>query len=104
MDQMKDGTVSTYVTLVDGKAGAFGVVFPDCPGCTAMGRTVEEAVANAAEALADWAEDVNPMPRPRSVAQLRRDPDVRQALADGDVLVFVPLVRQSPPELRRRYA
>jgi predicted RNase H-like HicB family nuclease len=101
MDQMKDGIVSTYIALVDGKPGAFGVVFPDCPGCTAMGRTVEEAVANAAEALADWAEDVDPMPRPRTVAQLRRDPDVRQALADGDVLVFVPLVRQSPPELRR---
>jgi predicted RNase H-like HicB family nuclease len=104
MDQMEDAAVSTYVALVDGKPGAFGVVFPDCPGCTAMGRTVEEAVANATEALADWAEDVDPMPKPRTVAQLRRDPEFRQALADGDALVFVQLVRRSATPSRRRYA
>jgi predicted RNase H-like HicB family nuclease len=84
-----------YVALIDGKPGAFGVVFPDCSGCTAMGATVEEALANAVEALADWAEDVDPMPRARSVAELRRDPEVRQALADGDALALVPLVRDA---------
>jgi predicted RNase H-like HicB family nuclease len=87
--------VTRYVALVDGKPGAFGVVFPDCPGCTAMGHTVEDALANAVEALADWADDVDPMPKPRSVAELRRDPEVREALADGDALVLVPLVRDS---------
>jgi predicted RNase H-like HicB family nuclease len=103
--------VSTYVALVDGKPGAFGVVFPDCPGCTAMGRTVEDALDNAAEALAEWAADVGTMPKPRSVAQVRRDPDVRQALADGAaVLAFVSLagagrIRHAQrPALRRRYA
>jgi predicted RNase H-like HicB family nuclease len=87
--------VTRYVALVDGKPGAFGVVFPDCPGCTAMGRTVEEALANAVEALADWAADVDPMPEPRNVAQLRRDPEVRQALADGDALALVALVQEA---------
>jgi hypothetical protein len=32
MDKTKDGTVSAYIALVDGKPGAFGVIFPDCPG------------------------------------------------------------------------
>ena len=84
-----------YVALVDGKPGAYGVVFPDCPGCTSMGETVEEALTNAIEALADWAEDANPMPQPRSFAKLRRDPEVKAALADGDALALVPLVRDA---------
>ena len=48
-----------YVALVDGEAGAHGVVFPDLPGCAAMGKTLDEAVANAADALRGWA-DVTP--------------------------------------------
>ena len=26
-----------YFAVLDGKPGAFGVSFPDCPGCVAMG-------------------------------------------------------------------
>ena len=48
--------MSRYIALVDGKTGAYGVVFPDLPGCTAMGKTMDEAVSNAAEALRDWVE------------------------------------------------
>jgi predicted RNase H-like HicB family nuclease len=48
--------MARYVALIDGKAGAYGVVFPDLPGCTAMGKTVDQAIANAAEALRDWIE------------------------------------------------
>jgi predicted RNase H-like HicB family nuclease len=40
-----------YFALIDGKAGAYGVVFPDLPGCTAMGKTIDVALANAADAL-----------------------------------------------------
>ena len=87
--------MSRYVVLIDGKPGAYGVVFPDCPGCTAMGETVEEALANATEALADWALDADPMPAPRSVAQLRRDPEVKASLAEGDALALVPLVQDA---------
>src|SRR5262245_9901568 len=84
-----------YVALVDGRPGAYGVVFPDCPGCTAMSETVEEALINAIEALADWAEDADPMPAPRSIAKLRKDPEVKAALAAGDALALVPLVRDA---------
>ncbi|MDP1738336.1 MAG: type II toxin-antitoxin system HicB family antitoxin [Caulobacter sp.] len=47
-------TIMGHRVHIDGRPGAWGVVFPDCPGCCAMGKTVEEALANSAEALADW--------------------------------------------------
>jgi predicted RNase H-like HicB family nuclease len=50
--------MARYIAVIDGEPGAFGVVFPDCPGCTAMGSTLDEALVAAAEALADWAGDV----------------------------------------------
>ena len=37
---------------------AFGVIFPDCPGCYSGGDTLEEALNNAPEALAGWMEDM----------------------------------------------
>lgn len=43
-----------YPALIDGKDGAYGVAFPDLPGCVAMGSSVDEALANAAGALRDW--------------------------------------------------
>jgi predicted RNase H-like HicB family nuclease len=85
--------------LIDGKAGAYGVVFPDLSGCTAMGKTMDEALANAAEALRDWAEITEEgggkIPRPRSLEALRRDAEVRTALVGGAGLATIPLVRET---------
>jgi len=91
--------MARYIALIDGKAGAYGVVFPDLPGCTAMGKTVEQALANAAESLRDWIEvteangEVPPAPRP--LEKLRRDADVAAAFAGGATLAAVPLVRET---------
>ncbi|HEX3652042.1 MAG TPA: type II toxin-antitoxin system HicB family antitoxin [Rhizomicrobium sp.] len=91
--------MSRYIALIDGKAGAYGVVFPDLPGCTAMGKTMDEALANAADALRDWAEITEEsrakIPQPRSLEVLRRDPQLKRALAEGAGLVTVPLVRET---------
>ncbi len=88
-----------YSVLVDGKAGAYGVVFPDIPGCVAMGKTVEEALAHAADTLRDWLELAEEhgekLPRPRPLEKLRRDPDVVEALAGGAMIASVPLIRES---------
>ena len=43
--------MSRYIALVDGKAGAYGVVVPDLPGCTSGGRTTDEALRNAVDRL-----------------------------------------------------
>jgi hypothetical protein len=31
------GSMTRYVALIDGKPGAYGITFPDLPGCTAVG-------------------------------------------------------------------
>jgi predicted RNase H-like HicB family nuclease len=91
--------MARYTALIDGKAGAYGVVFPDLPGCTAMGKTMDDALGNAAEALRDWVavteEGGGKIPRPRLLEALRREPDVKEALARGAGLATVALVRET---------
>jgi hypothetical protein len=57
------------------------------------------AVANAAEALRDWVEATEEggevVPAPGALEDLRRDPDVAEALAAGASLAVVPLVRET---------
>lgn len=88
-----------YVALIDGTEGAYGVTFPDLTGCTAMGATVDEALAAAVEALRDWVEvveeDGGTVPAPRSPDAVRADPEVVAALAEGAMLASVALLRHS---------
>jgi predicted RNase H-like HicB family nuclease len=85
-----------YIALVDGKAGAYGVVVPDLPGCTSAGSTTDAALRNAVEAVRLWAEDAvddgEALPTPRSVEALRADPEIAAALAEGSALAIVPLL------------
>jgi predicted RNase H-like HicB family nuclease len=91
--------MARYIALIDVKSGAYGVAFPDLPGCTATGKTMEAALANAVEALRDWAEVAEEchgkIPRARALEQLRGDADVRAALRDGARLASIPLVRDA---------
>jgi len=95
----KESHLSRYIALVDGKAGAYGVVFPELDGCTAMGATVEKSLANAAEALRDWVEVSEEsgvhVPPPQPLERLRRRREVADALAGGAILAAVPLVRET---------
>lgn len=88
-----------YFVLIDGKAGAYGVTVPDLPGCTAMGRTLDEAMANAAEAMRDWIEVTEAhgeaVPKPSALEKLRADREVAAAIARGAGLAVVPLVRET---------
>ena len=85
-----------YFAVVGGKAGAYGVVVPDLPGCTSAGSTTDEALRNAVEAVRLWVEDAvddgEALPAPRSVEALRADPEIAAALAEGAALAIVPLL------------
>ena len=85
-----------YIALVDGKAGAYGVMVPDLPGCTSAGSTSDEALRNAVEAVRLWVEDAidngEALPPPRSVEALRTDPEIAAALTEGAALAIVPLL------------
>ena len=68
---------------------------PDLPGCFSAGEDIDEALRNAGEALAAYAEalaqDGRTLPAPRSLAALRDDPDVAPDLREHIVaLVAVP--------------
>jgi predicted RNase H-like HicB family nuclease len=90
--------MTRFFALLDGAPGAFGVSFPDCPGCTAMGKDENEAYANAIDALSEWIHDMQTegeAPKPSRMEDLRRDPDVVATLAEGGVFLAVPLVIES---------
>lgn len=86
-----------YVALIHKDAGsAYGVSFPDFPRCIAVGRSLEEAMCSATEALAFHVrgmvaagEDV-PVPRPPDV--IMADPALSED-RHGGTLMLVPLVR-----------
>lgn len=86
-----------YVALIDGSDGAFGAQFPDLPGCTAMGDSMDAVIANAAEALRAWVETVeadgHDVPAARSISDLAADPDVAAELAEGSAFASVLLIR-----------
>jgi predicted RNase H-like HicB family nuclease len=86
-----------YIGLIDqSKTGEFGISFPDCPGCVAMGKDENEAVANAVEALAEWLGDLPPAqrPGPRTVLELRRDPDINEEIREGAIFIVVPFISE----------
>ncbi|RXT54981.1 HicB family protein [Bosea sp. Tri-44] len=71
-----------YVAIIEdaGPDHAVGVWFPDLPGCFSAGDTLDQAMANAPEALALWiesmVEDGKAIPRARTPSELKTDPEV----------------------------
>ena len=85
-----------YFALLDGSAGAYGISFPDCPGCTAMGETVDETVANAVAALSEWLDDAGEArTAPSEFDAFRALPEVIEAMAEGTSIVPVPALFES---------
>ena len=87
-----------FFALLDGGPGAYGVAFPDCPGCTAMGVDENEAYANAIAALDEWMRDAQAAggpPAASGIEALRRDPDVNTAVAEGAIFLRIPYVNES---------
>lgn len=84
-----------YIALVHkDKDTSYGVSFPDVPGCISAGDTFEEAIANAAEALAGhfamMRTDGDSIPRPRSIEALRNDLEFVADAADAVVAFVTP--------------
>lgn len=71
---------------------AFGVTFPDVPGCFAAADDADSLIENAAEALALWFEDQPPV-EPRALEAVRAE--VADDLREGAFLVMVPFVERT---------
>ena len=87
--------MGAYIALVHKDEGtSYGVSFPDVPGCVSAGDTFEEALANAAEALAGhfalMQADGEAISAPRSLEQLKHDPDFLADRAGAIVTTVTP--------------
>jgi predicted RNase H-like HicB family nuclease len=79
---------------------AWGVTFPDLPGCISAGESFEAAIRNAHEALsshlAALLADGDPIPGPRSFADVAADPSLDDERRDAVVQLVQP--RSVPAE------
>lgn len=90
-----------YIAIVSKEPGSvWGVHFPDLPGCTSAGNSMDKAVANAGKALRLWAEGETELPLATALDALRKRQDVREDLAAGGMAVLVPLI---VAERKQRY-
>lgn len=72
--------IAIYPAIVERAGKAFSVYFPDLPGCTSAGRTVQEAALNAEEALTghllETARAGEELPGPSDLDTVEPDPGV----------------------------
>jgi predicted RNase H-like HicB family nuclease len=92
-----------YIALVHKDEGtSYDVSFPDVPGGVSAGDTFEQAVANAAEALAGhlalMKADGDAIPTPRSFDEIKRDPEFVDDSADAIVTMVTPRVSMAAAE------
>jgi predicted RNase H-like HicB family nuclease len=71
-----------YVAIIEKASHGFGVFFPDLPGCTSFGATVEDAAANALVAaqahVALTEEHGETLAAPRPLDRIPVDRDVKE--------------------------
>jgi len=79
------------IALVHGKPGAYGISFPDFPGCIAGGETVDEALRRGRDALDFHVESMmevgEALPNIRDIADIKSDPEYAEDFADALVAV-----------------
>jgi predicted RNase H-like HicB family nuclease len=82
-----------FPAIIEKSSDGYGVFFPDLPGCTSAGETVQAAALNAEEALQAHidlsVEHSDTIPEPSTLDQIAIDPDVTE--------VARILVRADPP-------
>jgi predicted RNase H-like HicB family nuclease len=84
-----------YIAVVHkDETSCYGVQFPDVKGIFTAGDTLDEAFQLAREVLEfaaeSWLEDTaSEFPKPRSIDELRRDPDFLETSQDA-ILIAVP--------------
>jgi predicted RNase H-like HicB family nuclease len=92
-EQVND--MSYYIALIHKDADScYGVSFPDVPGVFTAGDTIDEAMRKAGEVLEFAAEDWSGLdgdlfPAPRTIDELRVDPDFQERAREA-VVAAVP--------------
>jgi predicted RNase H-like HicB family nuclease len=89
--------MTTYIALIrKEKNSAFGVEFPDFPGCISAGDTLDDVVAGAKSALElhveGMLEDGDPIPEPSGLDAIKKLPEFKGSVP---VVIDVPVVRRN---------
>jgi len=75
--------VTYYPAVIDRSDSGFGVSFPDIPGCTSAGASIQEAAVNAEAALAlhldSMRKDGDTIPEPSGLDAVDVDPEIEVA-------------------------
>jgi predicted RNase H-like HicB family nuclease len=73
---------------------AYGICFPDAPGCFSAADEMDELFAMAEEALTGWTAAMqdagNPIPPTRDLSEISNDPEWEESLAESVFLIAVP--------------
>jgi predicted RNase H-like HicB family nuclease len=89
-----------YWALVHEENRAFGISFPDVPGCVSAGDTIEAVLTEGREALSAhlaWMKaEGDPIPEPRAYADLQEDPEVTEEADGATWHMIVPRTVQAP--------
>ncbi len=80
-----------YIAIIHkDEDSAYGVQFPDVPGCFSAGETLDAAISNAAEALRFFAEDGEQLNAPRPLETIRADPEHAEDIKGGCTFAAIP--------------
>ena len=81
-----------YVGILDGKKNVWGVRVPDVPGCFGGGASPDAAIADAIQALRNFASD-GPLPPARRMDLIRDDAE-SEFDRSKECLVMLPLIAE----------
>lgn len=89
-----------YIAVVEKDEGsAYGLSFPDLPGCFSAADDWADIPSNASDALDLWFEDAAPTD-PRPMAEIAALDEVRAAVANGAMLMAVPYIPAAGEQVR----
>jgi predicted RNase H-like HicB family nuclease len=85
---------NTVLALIHEEDGAYGISFPDFPGCVSGGTSLDEALSRGRETLAfhvaGMIEDGDTLPVLRSLSEIKSDPSFAEDAA-GAIVAAVPV-------------
>ena len=94
---MSMGMQYFYAIVDKDEDSAFGVRFPDLPGCFSAADVIEDVLPNACEALELWFEDARAV-APQRLDQIRAD--AADDIAAGAFIVAVPYIKRTGRQVR----
>lgn len=86
-----------YAVVDKDESSAFGVRFPDLPGCHSAADCEEDLLPNACEALELWFEDSEDVV-PRRLDDIREE--AAEDIARGAFIIAVPRIRRAGRQVR----